>query len=109
MALGRYAATIVPIDPLLIAVLALLVVTALLAFDPEIGGTFQVASTLIKVIVIVLFVLAGFVARSVSGSLPLAPVAGSPVVVTRERPLAILAGMTLLSLGWMLSRSGNNR
>jgi len=58
---------------MLIAVLTLLGVTSMHAFDLEIGRAFQVAATLIKVAVIVFFVLAGLAAGRASGSLSLAP------------------------------------
>jgi APA family basic amino acid/polyamine antiporter len=77
MALGRYAGTVIPVDPMLIAVATLLAVTALHAFDLEVGGVFQVVATLFKVAVIVFFVLVGLASGTVPGSLPLVPTAES--------------------------------
>ena len=100
MALGRYAGTVVPMDPMLIAILTLFMVTALHAFDLEVGGTFQVAATLLKVVVIVLFVLAGFTAGSVAGSLPLTPTANS-LELTFSAPFALsLVYVSYAYSGW---------
>lgn len=73
MALGRYAGTFLPVDPLWIAIVAVLAVTALHSFDLELGGAFQVVATLVKVAVIVFFCAAGLVYGGVAGSLSLSP------------------------------------
>lgn len=73
MALGSYTATFLPVDPTLIAVAALIVVTALHAVDLELGGAFQVAATVVKIVVVALFCAAGLAAGPVPGSAGLMP------------------------------------
>jgi APA family basic amino acid/polyamine antiporter len=77
MAMGQYVGTVLPIDPMVIAVSTVLVVTALHAIDLDVGGAFQVGATLIKVAVILFYVLAGLAAVRETDSLPLAPSAAS--------------------------------
>ena len=57
--LGRYLAAVLPVDPMAVAVSTVLAATALHAFHLGLGRTFQVVSTLAKVLVIVLFCIAG--------------------------------------------------
>lgn len=59
MALGRYLAAVLPVDPMAVAVATVLAATALHAFDLGLGRSFQVVSTLVKVLVIALFCSAG--------------------------------------------------
>jgi len=77
MALGHYAGTLIPVDPIIIAIAALGLVTGLHAFDLGVGGAFQVAATLVKVLVVLLFALAGLSAASVPGSLSPMPTAAT--------------------------------
>jgi APA family basic amino acid/polyamine antiporter len=55
VALGRYACTVLPIDPTWIALGVILAVTATHAYSREFGRAFQVLITSIKVAVIVVF------------------------------------------------------
>ena len=74
MALGRYVATVLPWDPMPVALATVLAVTALHAFDLGLGRGFQVGATLIKIAVIVLFCIAGPEPSSRHwGACPLAP------------------------------------
>lgn len=73
MALGSYSATFLPFDATLIAVVAVLVVTAVHAADLALGGAFQVISTLLKILVVALFCIAGLAAGPVPGSAELMP------------------------------------
>ena len=75
MGLGRYVATVVPWDPMLVALATVLVMTALHAFDLGLGRGFQVGATLIKIAVIGLFCLAGLSVEPALGRLPLVPTA----------------------------------
>lgn len=59
MALGRYLAAVLPVDALAVAVLALLGATGLHAFDVALGRAFQVATTLLKVLILCVFSVAG--------------------------------------------------
>jgi len=77
MALGLYADAFLPFGPLWIAVAALLIVTALHAFDLEIGGAFQVVATLLKVALVALFCGAGLLSEETPGAMRLAPGAGT--------------------------------
>jgi APA family basic amino acid/polyamine antiporter len=56
-----------------VAVAALLLVTGMHAFDLSLGRRFQVASTLLKLVVIAVFCAVGLAHGVVPGSLPLAP------------------------------------
>jgi len=73
MAMGRYAGAVLPVSPAAVAVAALLLVTGMHAFDLSLGRRFQVASTLLKLVVIALFCAVGLTHGVVPGSLPLAP------------------------------------
>ncbi len=77
MAMGRYTAAIAPVGPTAVAVAALLLITAMHAFDLRLGRRFQVASTLLKLMVIAVFCAAGLAQGVVPGSLPLAPSAAT--------------------------------
>jgi APA family basic amino acid/polyamine antiporter len=70
VALGRYLAAVLPVDPMAVAVSTVLAATALHAFDLGLGRTFQVVSTLAKVLVIVLFCIAGLWQVVVEGPAP---------------------------------------
>jgi APA family basic amino acid/polyamine antiporter len=69
MALGRYAGTFVPADPLWIAFSVVLLVTAVHAVEVELGRLFQVVTTLVKVAVILAFAIAALRYGTVPGSL----------------------------------------
>ena len=69
--MGHYTAAFLPVEPMPIAVATLLVMTGLHAFDLMIGRAFQIGATLLKVILIVLFCVAGLAHGPVPGSLPL--------------------------------------
>ncbi|MGE5153393.1 MAG: APC family permease [Bdellovibrio bacteriovorus] len=73
MGLGRYLATVVAWDPMVVALATVLVVTALHAFDLGLGRRFQIWATLIKILVIGLFCLLGLTAEPAAGRLGLAP------------------------------------
>jgi len=77
MALGLYAGTFLSFDPLWIAVMALLMLTALHAFDLRLGGSFQVAATLLKVVVVAVFCAAALLSGKVPDALPVVPGAGT--------------------------------
>ena len=77
MAFGRYAATILPVSPLLLALLAALGSAALHGFDVGLGRRFQVLSTVVKLAVILLFCAAGLLAAPVPGALSPLPDAGT--------------------------------
>lgn len=100
MALGRYAGTLIPVDPMLIAVVALGLVTALHAFDLGVGGAFQVVATLVKVLVVLLFALVGLGAADFAGSLPLTPTAAS-IEAVFSAPFALaLVYVSYAYSGW---------
>ncbi len=73
MGLGRYLATVVAWDPMLVALGTVLGMTALHAFDLGLGRGFQIWATLVKIGVIVAFCVAGLMAKPASGHLSLAP------------------------------------
>ena len=59
MALGRYAATIFPLNPMLTAVVAIVFVSAFHAVAARVGQHFQVITTALKIILITTFCAAG--------------------------------------------------
>lgn len=69
MALGRYAGTFLETEPTWIAVLAVLIITALHAVKVEFGRTFQVGATLVKIAVILLLCVVILAHGRVPGSL----------------------------------------
>lgn len=69
MALGRYAATFLPISPLAIALVTLLAVTGLHIGRVELGRAFLVLTTLAKIAIGLLLALAILVQGTVPGSL----------------------------------------
>ena len=73
MGLGRYLATAVAWDPMVVALATVLVVTGLHAFDLGLGRGFQVWATGIKIGVIVAFCAAGLMVDPIPGHLPPAP------------------------------------
>jgi APA family basic amino acid/polyamine antiporter len=77
MAIGRYASVFADVDPAWIAVSTVVLVTALHAFDLKLGALFQVASTLFKIVVIVLFSVAGLLTATVPGHLTVTPGEGT--------------------------------
>ena len=73
MAMGHYAATILPAPPTAIAVTALVMVTAVHAFDLDLGRRVQVTATWLKIVVILLFCAVGLALPATSGSLSVLP------------------------------------
>ena len=73
MAMGYYAATVLPAPPTAIAVTALVLVTAVHAFDLDLGRRVQVVATWLKIAVILLFCAAGLALPATSGSLSVLP------------------------------------
>jgi APA family basic amino acid/polyamine antiporter len=67
MALGRYAASLVPVPPPLTAVIAILAVTGLHAVNVQLGTRFQVVTTALKLVLIAVFCAAGLLAEPVAG------------------------------------------
>jgi APA family basic amino acid/polyamine antiporter len=73
MAMGHYAATVFPGTPTAIAVAALVLVTAVHAFDLDLGRRVQVVATWLKIAVILLFCAVGLSLPATSGSLSALP------------------------------------
>jgi APA family basic amino acid/polyamine antiporter len=73
MAMGHYAATVFPGTPTAIAVAALVLVTAVHAFDLDLGRRVQVVATWLKIAVILLFCAVGLSLPATSGSLSVLP------------------------------------
>ncbi|MCF7985089.1 MAG: amino acid permease [Thiohalocapsa sp.] len=69
MAFGRYVATFLAVDPLWTALAAVLAMTAVHAFDLDLGRRFQVLSTALKVAIIVVFCIAGLLVAPAPGAL----------------------------------------
>jgi len=100
MALGRYAQGFLPFEPTAIAVTALLAVTALQAFDVNVGRSFQVGATLVKIALIAVFCVAGLAQGPVAGSLPLAPT-GDTLPAIFSPPFALsLIYVSYAYAGW---------
>ncbi|WP_296703212.1 APC family permease [Thiocapsa sp. UBA6158] len=73
MAMGHYAATVLPAPPTAIAVTALVMVTAVHAFDLDLGRRVQVVATWLKIAVILLFCAVGLALPATSDSLSVVP------------------------------------
>ncbi|UHD17182.1 APC family permease [Thiocapsa bogorovii] len=73
MAMGHYAATVLPAPPTAIAVTALVLITAVHAFDLDLGRRVQVVATWLKIAVILLFCVVGLALPATSGSLSVLP------------------------------------
>ncbi len=98
MAMGRYVAAFLPVAPAAVAVAALLLVTGMHAFDLRLGRRFQVASTLLKLVVIVVFCAVGLAYGADPGSLALAPSAA-----TWEAVWSAPFGVSLIYVGYAYS------
>lgn len=77
MAMGYYAATVLPAPPTAIAVTALVLVTAVHAFDLDLGRRLQVVATWLKIAVILLFCAVGLALPATTGSLSVLPSAST--------------------------------
>jgi len=100
MALGRYAAPFLPAGPMPIAIVTLLLVTALHAFDVGVGRAFQIGATLLKILVIALFCMAGLAQEPIPGSLSLAP-SGESLAAILSMPFALsLIYVSYAYSGW---------
>jgi APA family basic amino acid/polyamine antiporter len=70
MALGLYLSAVMPLDPLAVAVAAVLGSAALHGLDLDLGRGFQVVSTLLKVLLMALFCAAGLCHVLIAGPAP---------------------------------------
>lgn len=77
MAMGHYVATILPVAPKAIAVAALVLVTAVHAFDLAVGRRVQVIATWLKILVILVFCALGLSVPAAPGSLSVLPSAAT--------------------------------
>jgi APA family basic amino acid/polyamine antiporter len=75
MALGRYAATFLPVSPGWTAVASLLVITAFHLVDVRLGQRFQVVTTALKLVLIGVFITAGLLAEALPGNGVVTPTA----------------------------------
>lgn len=73
VAMGRYAGTTIPVEPTWTALAAVLFVTLLHGFNREVGRVFQVAITLFKVVVILVFCGFALALPRLSGTLSAMP------------------------------------
>ncbi len=77
MAMGHYAATFLPVTPTAVAVVAVLLITAVHAFDLGLGRSLQVAATWLKIGVILVFCAVGLSLPVTPGSLSVWPSAST--------------------------------
>lgn len=77
MAMGHYSATFLPVTPTAVAVVALLLITAVHAFDLGLGRRLQVAATWLKIGVILVFCAVGLSLPATLGSLSAWPSAAT--------------------------------
>jgi basic amino acid/polyamine antiporter, APA family len=73
MAMGHYTATFLPVTPTGVAVAALILITAVHAFDLSLGRRVQVVATWLKIAVILGFCAAGLSLPAAPGSLSVVP------------------------------------
>jgi APA family basic amino acid/polyamine antiporter len=90
MAFALYAATVIPVDPLWLGLGAVVITSALHAFDVDLGRRFQVIATLLKILLILLFCTAGLLSAPAADTLIPLP--------TGQTPAAILSPAFALSL-----------
>jgi APA family basic amino acid/polyamine antiporter len=69
MAFGRYAGTVLPVAPLWLGLAAVTLISVLHAADLDLGRRFQVAATLLKVALILVFCGAGLLVPAAAGAL----------------------------------------
>ena len=69
MAFGRYAGTVLPVPPQWLALAALILVTLIQGFDVGWGRRFQVAATLLKILLILVFCVLGLAVTASPGTL----------------------------------------
>ncbi len=100
MAFGRYAATVVPVAPTPTAVLAVVLIAALHAFDVALGARFQVLATLLKVFAIGLFCAVGLLSPAAPGNLPVLPSAGTPAALLSPAFALSLVYVSYAYSGW---------
>jgi APA family basic amino acid/polyamine antiporter len=91
MAFGRYTATVLPVSALSAGLAALFLTTLLHALDLDLGRRFQVLATLLKVVVILVFCVAGLIAAPADAALPLTPGADTlPAVFSAPFALSLI-------------------
>lgn len=88
MAFGRYVATVVPVPELVLGLGAVALVSAVHAIDRDLGRHFQVAATVLKVVLILVLGVAGLLAPAVPGALTVTPGAGTLAAVL-SAPFAV--------------------
>lgn len=67
MALGRYAATVAAVSPMQVAVVAIVAIAVFHAFSVRVGKHFHVVATAMKLVLIVVFCVAGLLAGPAGG------------------------------------------
>jgi APA family basic amino acid/polyamine antiporter len=100
MAFGRYAATVVAVAPTPTAVVAVVAIAALHAFDVTLGTRFQVLMTLLKVLAIALFCAVGLVLPAAPGALSVLPGPGTPGAVFTPAFALSLVYVSYAYSGW---------
>ena len=100
MAFGRYAATVAPLAPTATAMVAVVVIAGLHAFDVVLGARFQVLATLLKVLAIGLFCAVGLLFPAAPGALPVLPDAGTPAAVLSPAFALSLVYVSYAYSGW---------
>lgn len=73
IAMGHYAATLVPVRAEVVAVVVTLLITGVHAFDVQLGRQVQVIATWLKILVILVFCALGLTQPIVSGALAVTP------------------------------------
>ncbi|NBC12700.1 MAG: amino acid permease [Gammaproteobacteria bacterium] len=100
MAFGQYAATVVPVAPTPTAVVAVVVIAAVHAFDVRLGTGFQVLMTLLKIVAILLFCAAGLWLPAAPGALTPLPDANTPAAVFSPAFALSLVYVSYAYSGW---------
>lgn len=100
MAFGDYAATVLPVAPTPLAVVAVVGISALHAFDVALGARFQVLMTLIKVGVILLLCVVGWVVPAAVGALSPLPGADTAGAVASPAFALSLVYVSYAYSGW---------
>ena len=103
VALGRYASAIIPINPLIISISVVVLVTLVHATDTRTGGIFQRYSTAIKVILILFLIFSGLIFTAEPVPISILPKEGDMSLIFFGGFATNLAYVSFAYSGWNAS------
>lgn len=100
-ALGRYTQSVIPAFPaVIVAIVVLIIVTAIHATDVKVGGAFQRYATLIKVLLIVFFIVSGILFAPTHQAIVILPQTGDWKLIFSASFATSLAYVSFAYSGW---------